>query len=164
MMSSTSTLVEDPSIRTWVATAVEALTSADGAERQAVATRCRSLAGTLAFTLVVDHLLGIVGRGSARAVTASDTLLLLGDPVFDPLLRYLVHPRAPKVRVRLLELVARMPPSSDSHRRLRLETDLLALAHRETDASVRAAFASALQAHSAFFRLQATAASQRDDT
>jgi hypothetical protein len=147
MADATSTLLQDESTRAWLEVAVKALTSADGAERHAVAGRCRALAGTPAFTLVVDRLVGIVGRGSARAPATAHTLLLLGDPVLAPLLHHIASSLTPNVRVRLLELLAGMAPATDPSQRLAFETTLLALAHTERDEAVQRAFAPALFQH-----------------
>jgi hypothetical protein len=70
-----------------------------------------------------------------------------GDPVLTRILRHLSHAANPRVRVRLLELLAQMPSATDPFRALAFETSLLALAHAERDEAVQRAFGPALFRH-----------------
>jgi hypothetical protein len=144
----------------WLRVQLAALCSATDGERRAAIARWRSCTDPRAFTLVIDKLIDVIRRGGVKAPFASESLIAFGDLVLFRVLHHLAHSGTPRVRVRLLELLALMAPPTDHSRGFDFETSLLALAHAERDEAVQRAFAPALFQHAPSARYAALRAAE----
>lgn len=133
----------------WFDAEVESLLSPDDGVRNDAISRWRKILVSPAVNVIADRLLVVVKRGGPRAERAADTLVALGGPVLFRIPGCFVRGTRPAARIRLLNVMARLEPV-EGIRGHDLETDILALFHRERNREVQEAFAPVLQRHARF--------------